>query len=298
MRRRPARPERSRHWTRWARRLGWLLLLLACLGGIYSWQIEPRWLEIVRIELELPHLAPAFDGFKLVQLSDLHIDSGMPPARLTRIVRLANREQADVIALTGDFVTAPNDPAQSTARLTAALEPLQAQELVAYVLGNHDCESRPELVQQALDAAGIADLNNAVRTLRRDGESLHMAGLDDIWAGRDRLDRVLAALPVDGAAILLFHEPDFADRSAATGRFDLQLAGHSHGGQVRLPLIGPPFLPPYGREYPLGRYQFGDTIHYTNRGLGMTILPIRWRSRPEITVFTLRSPLSRDQDSD
>ncbi|NJO20387.1 MAG: hypothetical protein HC838_10610 [Spirulinaceae cyanobacterium RM2_2_10] len=85
---------------------------------------------------------------------------------------------------------------------------------------------------------------------------------------------------------------------AATGRFDLQLAGHSHGGQVRLPLIGPPFLPPYGREYPLGRYQFGDTIHYTNRGLGMTILPIRWRSRPEITVFTLRSPLSRDQDSD
>ena len=105
----------------------------------------------------------------------------------------------------------------------------------------------------------------------------------------DRLDEVLAQLPADGAAMLLCHEPDFADISAATGRFDLQISGHTHGGQIVLPFIGPIHTPRYGHKYSLGMYQVGDMIQYTNRGVGMARLPVRFNCRPEITVFTLEA---------
>jgi len=99
---------------------------------------------------------------------------------------------------------------------------------------------------------------------------------------------VLALLPDEGCAILLAHEPDYADISAPTGRFDLQLSGHSHGGQVILPFIGPPILPSYSHKYPVGQYQVGSMIQYTNRGLGTVAPMVRFNCRPEITVFTLR----------
>ncbi len=104
-----------------------------------------------------------------------------------------------------------------------------------------------------------------------------------------RLDKVLEALPEEGAAILLAHEPDFADESAATGRFDLQLSGHSHGGQVAIPFLGPLRLPLMGRKYPLGLYKVGRMTLYTNRGIGTVGLPVRFFARPEITVLTLTS---------
>jgi predicted MPP superfamily phosphohydrolase len=96
-------------------------------------------------------------------------------------------------------------------------------------------------------------------------------------------------LPAEGCAILLAHEPDCADDSAATGRFDLQISGHSHGGQVSLPLIGPPVLPYLAQKYPSGLYQVGQMFQYTNRGVGMTPPYVRLNCRPEITVFTLES---------
>jgi predicted MPP superfamily phosphohydrolase len=103
------------------------------------------------------------------------------------------------------------------------------------------------------------------------------------------MDQVLKRLPEDGAAILLAHEPDFADISARTGRFDLQISGHTHGGQIRLPMIGFPYLPRFGRKYPRGLYKVGNMLQYTNRGVGMVHLPVRFNSRPEITLFTLSS---------
>jgi predicted MPP superfamily phosphohydrolase len=109
-------------------------------------------------------------------------------------------------------------------------------------------------------------------------------------AHKARLDLVLDALPDEGAAILLAHEPDFADISAATGRFDAQLSGHSHGGQVRMPFIGPLVLPAFAKRYPSGRYQVGGMIQYTTRGVGTELVPVRFGCRPEISVITLRVP--------
>jgi uncharacterized protein len=103
------------------------------------------------------------------------------------------------------------------------------------------------------------------------------------------LDAVLDQLHDNSAAILLAHEPDFADLSAESNRFDLQVSGHSHGGQIVLPLYGPPILPHLGRKYPSGLYQVGNMLQYTNRGVGMARLPVRFNCPPEITIFTLKS---------
>ena len=157
------------------------------------------------------------------------------------------------------------------------------------VLGNHDYWTNANAVRSALKACKVIELSNDVYSLSNGSDQLHIAGVDDIWEGQDRLDIVLDKLPQTGAAILLAHEPDYADVSAKTGRFDLQLSGHSHGGQVVLPFIGTPVLPYLGRKYPSGLYRVGMMWQYTNRGVGMARLKVRFNCRPEITVFTLES---------
>jgi predicted MPP superfamily phosphohydrolase len=144
-------------------------------------------------------------------------------------------------------------------------------------------------VEQSLSEAGVTVLRNSVRTIQRGKSQLHLAGLDDVSQNMDRLDTLLKALPEDGAAILLVHEPDFADVAAAAQRFDLQISGHSHGGQIVLPFIGPPILPEMGKKYPSGLYNINNMLLYTNRGVGVTTVNARFNCRPEITVFTLEA---------
>jgi predicted MPP superfamily phosphohydrolase len=155
------------------------------------------------------------------------------------------------------------------------------------VLGNHDHMINAGWVERALSLAGVEVLRNAVKTIRRGASELHIAAVDDVRHRMNRLDQVLEALPESGAAILLVHEPDFADVSAAAGRFDLQISGHSHGGQIVLPIIGPPMLPVMGRKYPSGLYHVKSMLLYTNRGIGVTTVNARFNCRPEITLFTL-----------
>jgi predicted MPP superfamily phosphohydrolase len=138
-----------------------------------------------------------------------------------------------------------------------------------------------------IEDSSIVNVSNGMHTISREDAALHFAGVDDFWERKDRLDDVLETLPDEGAAVLLAHEPDYADISSATGRFDLQISGHSHGGQIILPFVGPPIVPPYALKYPLGLYQVGDMLQYTNRGVGMLSPRVRLNCRPEITVFTL-----------
>jgi predicted MPP superfamily phosphohydrolase len=256
-------------------------------GFGYAHDVETNWVEIVPLELRLPRLHPAFDGYKLVQFSDIHLGTGMTPDHLARVVELVNAQQPDTIALTGDFVTqGPMEVLEPL--LIAALKNLEAKDARVAILGNHDHWTDPEAVRRVIRECGLTELSNTIYTLERGDAVLHLAGVDDYWERKDRLDDVLSLLPKDGAAILLAHEPDYADISAATGRFDLQISGHSHGGQVIFPFIGPLVVPPYSRKYPLGQYQVKDMIQYTNRGVGTINPAIRFNCRPEITVFTLR----------
>jgi uncharacterized protein len=262
----------------------------AGVGGFgYAHDIEPYMIDLVNRELTLPRLSPAFDGYKLVQFSDIHIDTWNSAAQFQRVIELVNEQQPDAIAITGDFVTGGKGEGVARA-LVEPLRQLRAKDVSVAILGNHDHWTDPEWVHGVIRDSGLTDLTNTVYTVRRGDEMLHIAGVDDYWERQDRLDLVLAALPDEGAAILLAHEPDYADISAASGRFDLQLSGHSHGGQVALPLIGPLVLPRYGRKYPSGQYQVGNMIQYTNRGIGMIAPTVRFNCRPEITVFSLRSP--------
>jgi predicted MPP superfamily phosphohydrolase len=247
----------------------------------------PGWVDVSRIRLPLPRLSTAFHGYKIAQLSDFHIGTWLSPAHLTQAVELANQERPDLIVITGDFVT--YHPDHHYDDLVRILSQLQAQDGVVAVLGNHDHWSDPAAVRQIIALAGIRDLSNNLHTLVRDSDQLHICGVDDYMNAMDRLGDVLQRLPEEGTAILLSHAPDFADVSAATGRFDLQLSGHSHGGQVVLPLIGSPILPGYARKYRSGLYHVNGMLQYTNRGLGTAEFQVRWNCRPEISILTLES---------
>lgn len=269
-------------------------------GGLfYGRGIEPDWMDVTRLDLTPPRLAARFDGYKIVQISDLHADEWMTPKRLSQAIQTVNDLNPDLVCITGDFVTSSQNglpessPKDLLPRLTATLKKLKSPDGVVAVLGNHDHWSGVDGVRRVVRESGITELGNGVRSIRRGDSELHLAGVDDVMEGRDRLGRVLDKLPASGAAVLLAHEPDFADTSAATGRFDLQLSGHSHGGQVRVPFLGAPVLPPLDRKYPLGLYEVGGMMQYTNRGLGMLPPRVRLGCRPEVTVFTLRAPGDR-----
>jgi predicted MPP superfamily phosphohydrolase len=274
------------------RSLGRLVAGVAAVGAgglVYAREVEPRLLEVVRLDLTLPRIAAAFDGYRIVQIGDLHLDDWAKPARLHRIAEMVNAESPDLIAITGDFASY-SARRLDTERLVGALRRLSAPDGVLAILGNHDYLTDVKLIRRCIREAGLTELLNEFVTLGRGGSELHVAGIDDVMEGRSRLDLVLRDLPASGAAVLLAHEPDFADVAAAAGRFDLQLSGHSHGGQVRVPLLGKAVLPPFSQRYTRGLHRVGGMLVYTNRGLGTVHARLRFGCRPEITALTLRAP--------
>jgi predicted MPP superfamily phosphohydrolase len=271
------------------RRLAGAAALIGAGGLLYAREVEPRRLEVVRLELTLPRLAATFDGYRIVQIGDLHLDDWSKPERLDRTAEMVNEERPDLVVVTGDFASY-SARRLDTGRLVGALRRLSAPDGVLAILGNHDYLTDAKLIRQCIREAGLTELINEVVTLERGGSELHVAGIDDVMEGRSRLDLVLGELPESGAAVLLAHEPDFADVAAATGRFDLQLSGHSHGGQVRVPLLGRAVLPPFSQRYTRGLHRVGGMLVYTNRGLGTVHARLRFGCRPEITALTLRSP--------
>jgi hypothetical protein len=260
-------------------------------GGLaYGIFIEPEELDVKEVEIILPRLAHQFSGYRIVQFSDLHMGGWMNGERLRKVVDVVKKQQPDLVVITGDFFNGPvwdENLIHAADELVLELSRLTADFKTLGILGNHDYWSDAGEARKALQRCGVIEIGNGHYSLERDGQELHIAGVDDIWYEHDDLDEVLSKLPETGESILLAHEPDFADKSAKTGRFGLQLSGHTHGGQIVLPFIGAPVLPRLGQKYPAGLYKVGDMWQYTNRGVGMS-LPIRFNCPPEITVFTLK----------
>jgi uncharacterized protein len=267
------------------------LLGVIFLLSVYVHLIEPTWYDIKRVRLTLPNLTRDFDNYRIVQISDIHADFWMTRKRLEHIVALVNQQQPDLVVLTGDYITGSARHFVPTLKTLARLK--SADGAVA-VLGNHDVSTNPSRIRRTLEKSGITVLENQSITLLRNKAVLAIGGVGDVWYNQADLDLVLQALPTSGAAILLAHEPDFADISAATGRFDLQLSGHSHGGQVYFPFMKR-VLPNLAHRYPVGQYQVNGMIQYTNRGVGMSPFHLRFNCRPEITVFTLATPQQKQQ---
>ncbi len=256
-------------------------------------KLNPEIFDINPVTLTLPRLDAVFDGYRIAHISDMHTDTWLGVERLEQVVHLINAQNADLIVITGDFITYRN--AALIKRMTPVLSRLHAPDGVMAVMGNHDYWSAPDDIQAMLEAAGIEQMGNRVHTIRRGAAALHIAGLDDVYNKRDELQHVMAKIPPYGAAILLVHVPDFADVAAVTGRFDLSLSGHSHGGQLVFPGLGPLILPPYGKKYYSGLYRVDGMYQYTTRGLGTSTFAVRLNCPPEISIHTLRSPLGEEK---
>ncbi len=267
------------------------------MGGSSVWYgttIEPGLLDVVTVPVRLPRLASTFHGYRIVQLSDIHADTTwMNAQRLSHIVQVANEQQADLIVITGDFASYQHKEMSET---LSVLKALRARDGVFAILGNRDYLSDPQKIRALLPSYGIQELKDSVHTIYHGSAMLHLIGMDDLWAQTEHyrlpldgrkavLTSLVASLPAEGAAILLVHEPDFADIAATTGRIDLQLSGHTHGGQIRVPGYGALLLPHLGKRYQAGLYHVDSMLHYTNRGLGMLPPQIRLNCHPEITVF-------------
>lgn len=264
----------------------------AALGG--DGFAESNHPHLVEVEIPLARLPQAFDGFRLVQLSDFHYQEHFSAVPIRRSIGVVNNLRPDLVVLTGDFVTVPLfERALSIGEVAASSEPCAAMlsELAApkyAILGNHDAMSYPGRIVHILEQAKIPVLRNQSIPLERGRDRIWLAGIDDLLRGMPDMAATMSGIPEGETTILLAHEPDFADDVSLTA-VDLQLSGHSHGGQIWIPGIGAPWLPAMARRYPRGLNKIGNLTLYTNIGIGTIRAPIRINCRPEITLITLRA---------
>ena len=268
--------------------------ILAGIASIDGFLVEPRAYAIERVQIELPRLPEAFHGFKIVQVSDIHFGPYMHKAGVESAVRMAKTFQPDLVVLTGDFVSHPlgenNGPrgARHAEPCADALTQFGRTPMLA-VLGNHDCWNDAGIVAGSLKDRGITVLRNQAVAIERGRERIWIAGTGDAIVEDVDLPGALKPVPAGECTVLLAHEPDFADHAAGYD-IDLQLSGHSHGGQVRLPGIGALILPELAKKYPEGLNRIRNLQLYTNRGLGVISPPVRLNCPPEITFLTLIRP--------
>lgn len=264
--------------------------------GTYGY-FESYRLQLKKIEIPLRRLPHQFDGFTIVQLSDFHYEEEFSAIPIRRSVDLVNSLHPDLVVFTGDFVTAPMFRLGRHAALVAAnavfpcaaiLSGIKARTGSFAILGNHDAFSNPALVASGLRAHGIPLLKNSSVPIEHAGARFWLAGIDDALEGQPDLGAAIEKIPAGEPIVLLAHEPDFADEAALTP-VDLQLSGHSHGGQIWIPGVGAPWLPPLARIYPRGLYKIENMVLYTNVGIGTIRIPVRINCIPEITHITLRT---------
>ncbi|HEY1658821.1 MAG TPA: metallophosphoesterase [Candidatus Sulfotelmatobacter sp.] len=255
--------------------------------------IEPNRPKLVRLDFALRRWPERMNGFTIALLSDFHYDPIFSRHPLLAAIPMVNNLRPDLIVLTGDFVSVPLTGDEARGALAAEpcaqfLRKLTAPFGLWAVLGNHDVNTDPKFVTRALEGVGIHMLVNQSVPIELDGGRFWLSGVDDVLSGAADLEATLRNVPSTEPAILLAHEPDFAD-DAARYPVDLQLSGHSHGGQVRIPFLGPVYLPELAKKYVLGRYQVGPLPLYTNAGIGTVDAAVRFNCPPEVTFITLRA---------
>lgn len=251
---------------------------------LHAEHVAPRRLHLEEVSVPLPALPAGLVGLRVGLLSDLHHEPDRPVALLARAVELLNAAAPDVILLGGDYV---NSSSRDFDRPLALLKELRAPLGVFGILGNHDYWAGGDFLAARLASAGITVLRNEARCVPTPGGApCWIVGIDSTVRRHDDLEGALACVPRDDFRLLLAHEPEVADMIARRGlRVDLQLSGHSHGGQVVLPFIGAPLLPRLGRRYVRGFHP--DPSIYTSRGLGTVPPYLRFNSPAEVAVLTL-----------
>ncbi len=263
------------------------------LGLTASGLVETHTIATENLGLRLPRLGRGLDGFRIVQISDLHFGPYTGEREIRSAIDVVQAAAPDLVVLTGDFVTATwifhygRRTAEQINPCAELLRTLRAPYGVFAILGNHDWGTDAEIVAGTLRDAGIRVLRNEAVAIEKGGARFWLAGVDCATLRAADLDRALAGTVAGEPVVLLAHEPDYADE-ASRYAVDVQLSGHSHGGQVVVPGV-PGYLPPLGRKYPRGRYRIGTLMLYVNRGIGVTGVPVRFGALPEVTIAELMS---------
>lgn len=250
--------------------------------------LERLSLAVRRYQVKIHALPPAFEGFTILHLSDLH-DKEFGSAG-EELINVLKKESFDMVALTGDLV------AGDTPRLTPALDLIAGLRAnwggpILSVSGNHDWRlGRGLEFNDRLAGAGARALSNSATVLERGRDRIWIIGIDDPVTARDRLEQALHGTDHRSPRLLLAHSPQPFPQAVRNG-FDLLLAGHIHGGQIRLPVLGAAFVPGMGLfpRWDYGLYTEGATTMIVSGGLGESGLPLRINMRPEVSLVTLRS---------
>lgn len=261
---------------------------VAATTGFYTFRIEPYWVKHERRLLPISNLPAQLEGKTLVQISDIHIGSGVDPTFISQQLQRVQQLAPDFVVYTGDFIS--YTPGKQLQQLSQVMQGAPLGRLgTAAVLGNHDyghgwqqSAVAAELIQRVADV-GILVLRNVVRPFA----GLHIAGIDDYWGTNYAPEAVTAVLDPTAPTIMLCHNPDVVDQPVWNGYQGWILSGHTHGGQVKPPFLPPPLLPVENKLYTSGTFDLGDgRFLYISRGLGTT-MSVRFNARPEVTIFTL-----------
>jgi predicted MPP superfamily phosphohydrolase len=260
---------------------------LSIATGLYTWRVEPHWLQIVERPLPVANLPPALEGATLAQLSDLHIGPRVDDDYLLSVFERVRALAPDIVVFTGDFTSYEEYIIDHTRRVFAEL-PLGARATFA-ILGNHDYGRGWTRLDIADEITALARDRN-VQVLRNeigDVDGLQVVGFDDLWAGRFDMQKAMTEFDPARAAIALTHNPHTVDLAGWENFRGWILDGHTHGGQCKAPFLPPPLLPVKNRRYTSGEFDLaGNRKLYINRGVGH-LLRVRINARPEVTLFTL-----------
>ncbi len=285
------------------------VLIVGLLGLGYSYFVEPHRLVVTHAEITIADWDPAFDGLRIAMISDIHGGSnGASHEQIRRVVETTNSQEPDVIVLLGDYVSQGHTrhpvrerPLRMPVREMAdSLAGLKAKHGVFAVLGNHDGWYGDEDIAAELTRVGYRVLQNEIAVIRQNGVPLRLFGLKDhlqldSWQAFDMTVRsVLATSPKEGRIIVLEHSPDIFYVlnywKHLRPDFKLMLAGHTHGGQVWLPIVGAPVVPSsVGQRYARGHINEDGVDMFVTSGVGTSILPFRFMVPPEVAVVTVVS---------
>jgi predicted MPP superfamily phosphohydrolase len=258
------------------------------LGGIYSWQIEPYWLEFVQKKMPIKNLPENLIGKTLIQISDMHIGNRFNYQYIIDSFKKAQELNPDFVVYTGDFVS--YDTKEQFTQLKEVFKHVVTGKLgTAGVLGNHDYghdwveQEVANSITSIVEKAGVKILSNAEFNFN----GLTIIGLDDFWGLNFDPKKIMVKHSSKNANLVLCHNPDVCDIDVWNNYKGWILAGHTHGGQVKPPFLNPLILPVKNKKYNSGEIDLNDgRTLYINRALGC-LIPVRFNVRPEITVFNL-----------
>ncbi|MDC3412754.1 metallophosphoesterase [Aquibacillus sp. 3ASR75-11] len=267
------------------------LSLFGLSGGTYYYakEIEPSMLRIQKEQISSSKIPKTFHNYKIVQFSDTHIGFNYNLDQFSELIEEMNKQKADIVIFTGDLVDKPQEYDWNQ-EIIDLLQRIDAPKKY-WIYGNHDHGGYgTEIVKETMDRGGFVLLQNSSVRIEKSSQYINLAGIDDIMLGKPDIKKTLNNVDPNYFTIFLVHEPDFADTTKSYD-VDIQLSGHSHGGQIQIPFFGYVYTPALAEKYVEGRYNLpaSSLTLYVSRGIGTTRLPYRFLCKPEFTVYQLKA---------